>query len=372
MENDAIHKFTYRHRALFADLMRLVAPALAAELDFDRAVELPAAYVEAAGERFEQRFGDMAWRVPRRDAGDEGPASLVAVVEYQSTVNWRMAERMRDYRRMARDRLASGDGAAALPIVLYNGSERWTAPGAAAQIPAPWSAAAQLALAPFQGWDYVLYSLERLMAGGGLAHLPLANRAAATLRLQAARTPTELLARMQQEWVRFAGPAEAATRRILHAWAGALLADLAGTRAALPALAELEGLEGGKEMTTVSQALLGKWYAEFRAVHVAEGMEQGVARGIEQGVQRGIEQGVTRGIEQGTEQARTRGLARLRRQAAIKFGAQTAERLHDLLGTALPADRLERLEDRTSEWLMACEHGEDLLARVSAFIRAER
>ena len=360
MENDAIHKFTYRHRALFADLVRLVAPALAAELDFDRAEELPAAYVEAAGDGYEQRFGDMAWRVPRRDAGDDDPASLVAVVEFQSTVNWRMAERMRDYRRMARDRLASGDGAAALPIVLYNGSERWTAPGAAAQIPAPWSAAAQLALAPFQGWDYVLYSLERLMAGGGLAHLPLANRAAATLRLQAARTPTELLARMRQEWVRFAGPAEAATRRILHAWAGALLADLAGTRAALPALAELEGLEGGKEMTTVSQALLGKWYEEFRAVHVAEGMEQGVARGLEQGVERGI------------EQERTRGVARLRRQAAIKFGAPTAERLHDLLGTALPADRLERLEDRTSEWLMACEHGEDLLARVSAFIRAER
>ena len=360
MENDAIHKFTYRHRALFADLVRLVAPALAAELDFDRAEELPAAYVEAAGDGYEQRFGDMAWRVPRRDAGDDDPASLVAVVEFQSTVNWRMAERMRDYRRMARDRLASGDGAAALPIVLYNGSERWTAPGAAAQIPAPWSAAAQLALAPFQGWDYVLYSLERLMAGGGLAHLPPANRAAATLRLQAARTPTELLARMQQEWVRFAGPAEAATRRILHAWAGALLADLAGTRAALPALAELEGLEGGKEMTTVSQALLGKWYEEFRAVHVAEGMEQGVARGLEQGVERGI------------EQERTRGVARLRRQAAIKFGAPTAERLHDLLGTALPADRLERLEDRTSEWLMACEHGEDLLARVSALIRAER
>ena len=356
MENDAIHKFTYCHRDLFADLLRLVAPALAAELDFDRAEELPAAYVEAAGDGYEQRFGDMAWRVPRREEGEDGPASLVAVVEFQSTVNWRMAERMRDYRRMARDRLASDDGAVALPVVLYNGSERWTAPGAAAQVPAPWSAAAQLALAPFQGWDYVLYSLERLISGGGLAHLPLANRAAATLRLQAARTPTALLAQMRQEWGRFAGPAEVATRRVLHAWAGALLADLAGTSAALPALAELEGLEGVKEMTTVSQALLGKWYEEFRAVHVA----------------RGIEQGVARGIEQGAEQARTRGLARLRRQAAIKFGAQTAERLHDLLGTALPADRLERLEDRTSEWLMACEHGEDLLARVSAFIGGER
>ena len=45
-----------------------------------------------------------------------------------------------------------------------------------------------VALAPFQGWDYILFSLERLLTSGGLARLPLENRAAATLRLQAERT----------------------------------------------------------------------------------------------------------------------------------------------------------------------------------------
>lgn len=340
MDNDSLHKFTYRLCEFLADLLRLVAPALAAELDFDRAEELPTAYVEPARGGLEQRSGDLAWRVPWRNDGGDGrddPAGhLIVLIEFQSTVNRQMAGRMREYSDMARQRQPADDGAAALlPIVLYNGSDRWTAAGAAADFPAPWSAAVRLALAPFQGWHYVLYSLERVRSSGGLADLPLRNRAAATLRLQAAPTPEELLAQLRREWVRFSGPAEAATRRVLHAWASALLTDM-GAEPGLPTLAELEGLNGGTEMTTVSQALLGKWVQDVRAEAV--------------------------------EGERARGLARLRRQAAIKFGARTSDRLRDLLATPLPAEQVMRLEDRASEWMMECEDGAELLARVSAFV----
>ena len=351
MDNDGIHKFAYRHRALFADLVRLVAPALAAELDFAHAEELPAAYVQPAGDRFPQRFGDMAWRVPRRSGG----ADLVVLIEFQSAVDQRMAERMRDYRRLARKRLAErGTEPPALPVVLYNGSDHWTAPGAVAALP-EWSPAARLELAPLQGWDYVLLSLERLRSGGGLAGLPLANRSAATLRLQAERMPAELLTRFRREWTRFAGDVDAATRRVLYAWTRALLADMGGAESALPPLADLEGRKGGTDMATVSEALFDEWLAGVRAEHLAEGIEQGVERGIGQGMERGI------------EQERARGLARLRRQAAIKFGARTAERLSVLLGTAA-AERMERLGDRVSDWMVECERGEDLLSRVSTLV----
>ena len=351
MDNDGLHKFAYRRREFFADLMRLAAPALAAELDFARAELLPTSSVAAAGERFEQRHGDMAWRVPhRRGAGRHGShrPDLVVVVEFQSTVEQGMAERMREYCRRQRESDAAGrrEGdrpALLLPLVVYNGSERWTAPGAAAELPAPWSTAARAELAPFQAWDYVLVSLERLLAaGGGLAGLPLANRSAATMRLQAERTPAELLARLREEWARFPGAADRPVREVLRAWAVALLADMAGTdpagaESALPTMDELEGLEGSKggtEMTTVSQARLGKWFEEFRAENVAQGIQQ----------------------------ERARGLARLRRQAAIKFGVQTAERLADLLGAAIAAEQMERVGD----WIVECDRGEDLLARVSA------
>ena len=44
---------------------------------------------------------------------------------------------------------------------------------------------APLALAPFQQWGYVLMSLKRQLAAGiDLAHLPVANWSAATLRLR--------------------------------------------------------------------------------------------------------------------------------------------------------------------------------------------
>jgi len=103
-------------------------------------------------------------------------------------------------------------------------------------------------------------------------------------------------------------------------------------------------------MTTVSQARLGKWFEEFRAENVAQGVEQGMEQGIQQGMERGI------------QQERARWLARLRRHAAIKFGAQTAERLADLLGAAIAAEQMERVGD----WIVECDRGGDLLARVSA------
>ncbi len=354
MDNDGIHKFGYRLRELFADLLRLVAPALEMVFDFERAEELPAAYVQPGRGRFPQRFGDMAWRVPRRrDVEGAGPA-LVVLVEFQSSVNRQMAHRMRDYARLARERLAErGDEPPVLlPIVLYNGSDRWTAPGAVVELPKSWSLACQLALAPFQGWDYILFSLERLLTSGGLARLPLENRAAATLRLQAERTLAGLQARLREEWTRFAGDANAATRRVLHAWAGALLRQMGGAESALPALSELEGLKGEADMATVSEARLGKWFAEVRAEFVAEGVEQGIEQGKAQGV----------------EQERARGLARLRRQAAIKFGARTADRLSALLGAGSAAGRMNRLGDQVSDWMVECERGEDLLSRVAALV----
>ena len=111
-------------------------------------------------------------------------------------------------------------------------------------------------------------------------------------------------------------------------------------------------------MATVSEARLGKWFDEVRAEHVALGMKQG----IEQGVERGMKQGIEQGMAQGIEQERARGLARLRRHAAIKFGAGTAERLAALLGAAVAAEQMERVGD----WIVECDHGEELLARVTA------
>ena len=148
-------------------------------------------------------------------------------------------------------------------------------------------------------------------------------------------------------------------------WTDALLAKMGSAESTLPSVDELDGIEGPtgeEEMATVSEARFAAWFDEVRAEHVAQGIQQGVEQGVEQGIRQGVEQGVEQGIQQGVEQERARGLARLRRQAAIKFGAQTAERLAGLLGATIAAEQMERVGD----WIMECDSSGDLLARVSA------
>ena len=102
-------------------------------------------------------------------------------------------------------------------------------------------------------------------------------------------------------------------------------------------------------MTTVSQARLGKWFNEEFAKHAARGHELGWAKGWAEGWAEGV------------AQERARRLALLRRQAAGKFGAATAERLQALVGSDASAAQLERL----GEWIIDCGSGAELLARIS-------
>lgn len=360
MDNDGAHKFAFHLPEMLRDLLRLVLPWVD-ELDFSEAQELPAAHVEASGDGFTQRFGDSLWRVPfRRRLPDGARAHLLVLVEFQSTVDRDMARRMRDYADMLRARLARTTAARAgelpwiLPIVVYNGADRWAASGERSELAALPSARAERTLAWFQQRAYELVSLER-MAGAerGLADWPPDNRLLATFRLQTATTPAALLRRLEGEYANFPGPRNAATRRALHAWTAALLADMAGDEAPLPAFEEMERSEGAN-MATYSQARLGKWFEDLRAKNVAEGVAQGVAQGIKRGL--------AQGVEQGRALAHEEGAARLRRQAELKFGAAAAERLAELLGGKPTTPDL----DRVGTWLIECETGAELLARVEA------
>ena len=75
---------------------------------------------------------------------------------------------------------------------------------------------------------YELVSLERMLAEAspGLADWPPDNRVLAAFRLQTAPTPAALLRQLEREYANFPGPGDVDTRRVLHAWAGALLATI--------------------------------------------------------------------------------------------------------------------------------------------------
>ena len=239
-----------------------------------------------------------------------------------------------------------------LPIVVYNGSEPWTAAGWATDLAPLPSAKTMRDLAFFQPQAYHL-----LTAGGGLTagawpaqDWLLDNRVSATVRLQAAATPQDLPPRLLEEFARFSGAGHGAFRRALHAWARALWEDKTGDAADFPAFEELERTKGAI-MTTVAEAAWDRWEAKV----MAKGFERGMERGVEQGVERGVRRGIAQGRAEGGAQI-------ISRQAALRFGTATAKRLDGLLkGRTTPKDL-----DTLSAWILECDDGDELLSRVSS------
>ncbi len=338
MDHDAAHKYIHGLPEVAADLLRLVALGWADELDLATLEDRSSEYLDAA---LRKRLGDMAWRVCFRKGrlrGGGRPHVLV-LVEFQSEVDRRMAKRMREYAEMLLARAAKGgapgrrDGRPwVLPVVVYNGSEPWTAAGQASDLALLPSERAAADLALLQPQAYRL-----LAAGGALTSgarpaddWPLDNRVSATMRLQAAGTPQALLPRLLEESARFPGPANLAFRRALHAWARALWEHKSGGGAGFPAFEELEQTKGAV-MATVAEAAWDRWDAKVRA----EAFERGIERG---------------------------GARLIGRLAALKFGAGTAERLAGLLQDMTAQEDL----DRVGDWILECGNGGELLSRVSS------
>ena len=363
MDHDAAHKYIYTLAAVVADLLRLVVPDWVDELDLATPEDVSAEYLD---EDHRRRVGDMAWKVRFRDGAlaDGSRPYVLLLIEFQSTADRDMARRIREYTGMLLDRLIRNDVMAregglpwTLAVVVYNGGARWTAIGEESHLAPVPSARAQRDLALLQPQFY-----RRIDAGAGSEHdWPENNRVAATLRLQRSATPGEIGPRLLAEAGRFPGPAQRVFRQALHALARALWADGMGADAAFPSFEELEQEQ---DMATILQARWSRHRAELRA----EGRELGLAQGRELGLAQGRDLGLAQGREMGLAQGRDLGLAqgladeriRLRRQTALKFGADTADRLADRLAGLTTGGDL----DRVGDWIIECESGDELLSRL--------
>ena len=326
-----------RYRTVFAfprmveDLLRgFAAREWAGALDFSTLRKMPAEYV--SDERLVRR-GDTVWEVRL----DERRAVLV-VVEFQSSEDPRMALRLLAYTALLYQELARNDAPgldeagrlpAVLPVVLYTGEARWTAArevGALVQ-PVP---AVLAAYRPAQR-HFVLDARHV-----GVEDLPEPNLVTAVVRLEQTRTPWDVVevARRLRRWLR--RPDDDGLRRVLGSWVREVAESFAPPGEALGAELTLEEVE----MTVVERAK--EWSRQL----IREGREQGLEQGREQGIEQGI--------------AHERAL--LRRMAASRFGADTAERLEEVLAGIADPERLAE----AGEWLVRCETGDELLARVNS------
>ena len=354
--HDAAYKLIFARPRMVRDLLEgFAARGWNGALDFDRLEPVPASFVSRD---LQQRHGDLVWRVR---FGGEHWLYLVLLLEFQATVDPAMAVRMLTYTALLYQRL-DADGALrehgalppVLPVVLYNGRRRWTAPVEMADL----VAAGDAMLAPYQpSQRYYLLDAARMPD----ADLPPDNLVSALVGLEKARDAARLGGALKPliDLLRAAGDDH--LTRAFAAWLREGL-RLAGrpTADGREPLAELQ------ETQTMLEENVREWTREWLEEGRAQGIEEGLAQGVEQGRAQGVEQGRAQGVEQGIEQGRDEERALLCRLAARKFDAAAAEGLAAALAGVADPERLGRVGD----WIIECATASELLARVHGDGRA--
>lgn len=314
LRHDSTYRRLFRHRPLIEDLLREVAPGPWLEkADFQSLEPLPARFV---GPKLQQRESDAVWRL--RVGGDHW-CYVYVLVELQSTVDRFMALRVLAYVALLWQSIADHGGLTpegllppVLPIVLYNGEERWWAPCEIEELIAE-SPPGLESFRPrlrYQLLDEVHAENESLDPE---------SLVSAILRLEQSRTLDELRPALTRLLALLHREDNDPLRRDFGLW---LRQVLVPTR--FPKLDPGE-LKPFQEWTTMLEQRVQQWYLEAEE----------------------------RGLEKGREEGTLRGLARaLERQLELKFGPlddSTRRRLHEAdaarierwLANVLEADRLD-------------------------------
>ena len=242
-------------------------------------------------------------------------------------------ERWRGRRFRSTDRLAP-----VLPIVLYTGTSPWSAAPRVIDLVTPGASGAGRGEAGvasranplFAGDGYL--ALDTLRVGADdLRH----DNAAALLAALENPSPSRIAGQVTALHRRLRAPELAPLREVMLLWAQQVAKRRIDLNLGIRDMAEMDRLHESGDLEAYYTARLRAWQDEYRA----EGRAQGIERGIEQGI------------------AAERAL--LRRLAARKFGAGTAERLASLLAPIGDTRRLAEVGD----WIIDCTTGDDLIAR---------
>lgn len=329
--SDARYRTVFAFPRMVEDLLRgFAAAGWAGTIDFSTLRKLSAEYV--SDERLRRR-GDTVWQVRLRDG-----RRLLVLLEFQSRDDPTMALRILAYTSLLYQELVRNEGWLAdagarlpllLPVVVYNGATRWGAVQEVSELVEP----AEGALASYRPSQRYRVLDERHSEEDDL---PSPNLVTALVRLETIGSPSDLVrvAGLLRDWLR--SPEDDALERVFAEW----VREIAGRL--VPG-----GARPGLEMTLedVRMTLVER---------VSEWPKQWLREGREQGMREGREQGIREGREQEREL--------LRRQATLRFGANTAAHVSNALAGVTDPERLAEV----GEWLVVCGTGEELLARLDS------
>ena len=200
-------------------------------------------------------------------------------------------------------------------------------------------------LAPHQpAQQYLVVDLQRLREDD----LPLRNLVGAVSRMECSRSVEELrrVAASLQEWLR--EPKDMELRRAFADWLWRL------ARRLQPDAAAADSPPPGLNLEDVRMTLEEMSLEERVALWPKPWLE----KDLEQGPEKDFRDGLRKGLREGVEHER----ALLRRQVAVRFGADVAERASEVLERIVAPESFVEI----GELIVRCETGREFLARMGA------
>ena len=345
--SDPIYKRLYAFPEMVADLLRSLLPAADFDIDAASLEKLPAEYV---ADDYRQRRGDAVWRL--RAKGRD--LHVLVLLEFQSTTNAHMALRVLEYTAMLyRELVRQGDLGPdgllppVLPVVLYNGAATWRSPSQMRALVAPTGPA----LAQFQPSQCHVVLDERRVAADD-SQLGDLTRAMVLLEQSRSAADLDRAAEFLEGPLRALGARGEVLREAFADWLTILLWWL--ERGAGPAADE--GAPRKLSFEEVRMTLADR-VAEWPKPYIQQGREEGISLGREEGISLGREEGISLGREEGREEGIAQQRQMLRRMAAARFGAATADRLARALAAEADPARLSNV----GEVVVRCATADELL-----------
>ncbi len=263
---DQSYRLLFSQPRMVEDLVRgFAGEPWIEQLDFSTLERVNASYVS---DTLKEREGDVVWRLRHRDGS---PIYFYFLIEFQSEVQRFMAVRLLAYVALlyqdllARKELTpSGELPLVLPIVLYNGEDRWWAPLELSEL---------IQAVPEEAQPYVPRLRYRLIDEGSYSPEELEGRknlAAALFGLEKSRRRDDL-----KRWLgHLAGwlrrPEDAELRRAFVVWFEAVFLN-SRSRVEIP---EVPGLE---EFEAMLAKRVAEWSRELREEGREAGRQEGEA-----------------------------------------------------------------------------------------------
>ena len=353
MDNDTTFKRTFSHHFMVCDLLNWFVgrlrggPELVAGLDLSRLRRLNEQTVGGSPGNLHRFAGDMVWTAPFAESPDPDPNAwldLVLLSEFQRTPDRLMPLRVRNYvdchhldalRQRDQKHFGVEDRLSpVLPIVIYSGRRRWSAPQRVIELVTPGTPAvpapADLSSREsglFAGEGYLLLDMHRLGADD------FRDDSAVSLLAQLTNPPPDRrAARLAARLLEVLAGEEPELRQVLFEW----IRQESGLDLGVGEMERVDRM-GATAREDFLEDRVELWCDRLRA----EGVEVGRAEGLEAGL------------------AKERQL--LVRQAELRFGSAASRRLAALVSGVDDAARLEEV----GGWIVTCETADELLARVA-------